>query len=497
MLSLAAVIGHDFDLALLGTVSGLPEDHLLDALDEATAAAVAQEVPGQSARFTFSHSLIQHVLYDELSALRRVRAHQRVAAALETLYGDEPGEHVAELARHSVAATRPVDVLQTIHYARRAGDRALAHLAPEEAVAWYLQALELHDTLPAVAEDQRAELLIDLGEAQRRAGQPAFRETLLEAAAVARRLGDTDRLVRAALANNRGLHSVAGISDSERVAVLQEAVDALGDRDSSERARLLAALAAELTYSGEWERRRALAAEALSVARQVGDDATVARVLNVRHSALQVPECAGELLQNTTENLDITARLGDPLERFWALQYRVWAVGAGGGMDEAEERLAELDSWVEALGQPALGWYARFHRSWCELLAGRIGESTRSPNRWPTIPASPGSGLCWPSATASLTVWTTLAPSSPSTPPPGLPAFPTTLCGRPPCACSPPPWDDFSRRRCTFGLRPRSTPATAPRPGSLAPMSIEPGCAFAAAHEGTLIGRGSSSPRRS
>ncbi|HEY3241220.1 MAG TPA: AAA family ATPase, partial [Acidimicrobiia bacterium] len=377
VLSLAAVIGRDFDLDLLGRVSELPEDRLLDALDEAAGAALIHEVAGRPDRFTFSHSLVQHVLYDELSGLRRVRVHQRVAAALEDLCGDDPGERVAELAHHWVAATRPIDVRQTIDYARRAGDRALAQLAPEEAVAWYVQALELHDTQTPGNDDRRADLLLDLGEAQRRAGEPAFRETLLEAASMARRLGDTDRLVRAALANNRGMHSASGYSDSERVAVLQAAVDALGGTDSSERARLLATLATELTYSGEWERRRALAAEALAVARRVGDDATLARVLSVRHSALQVPEAVAELMDNTAENLVITDRLGDAHERFWALQFRFLAIGAAGRMDEVDERLAEIDRLVDALGQPALGWYARFHRSWCELLAGRVAESER------------------------------------------------------------------------------------------------------------------------
>ncbi|MGH9034698.1 MAG: ATP-binding protein [Acidimicrobiia bacterium] len=376
LLSLAAVIGRDLDLDLLGRVSELPEGRLLDALDEATGAALIHEVAGRPDRFTFSHSLIQHVLYDELSGVRRVRAHQRVAAALEELCGDDPGERVAELAHHWVAATRPIDVRQTISYARQAGDRALAQLAPEEAVAWYTQALELQDTQTR-NDERRADLLLDLGEAQRRAGQSAFRETLLEAAAMARRLGDTDRLVRAALANNRGIHSASGYSDAERVAVLQAAVDALGGRDSPERARLLATLTVELTYSGEWERRRALADEALAVARRVGDDATLARVLNLRHSALQVPEAVGELMDNSAENLVITARLGDAHERFWALQCRFWTIGAAGRMEEAEERLAELERLVDALGQPALGWYARFHRSWCELLAGRVAESER------------------------------------------------------------------------------------------------------------------------
>ena len=377
VLSLAAVIGRDFDLELLGRVSESAEDRLLDVLDEAMTAALVHEVPGRPGRFTFSHALVQHVLYEELSGLRRVRAHQHVAAALEELCGDDPGDRVAELAHHWLAATRPVDLAKTIDYTMRAGARALSQLAPEEAVVWYGQALELHDTQPGGSEERRADLLIGLGEAQRRAGQAAFRETLLESAAIARRLGDTERLVRAALGNNRGMHSASGVTDGERVAVLEAAAEALGGRDSAERARVLATLALELTFSGEWERRRALADEALAVARRWGDDATLARVLNLRPNAIQVPSTVSERLANTAENLLITERLGNQLERFWALDYRLRAIGESGQLEEIDERLAELDRLAEVLGQPALGWYARFHRSWRELLAGHIGESER------------------------------------------------------------------------------------------------------------------------
>ena len=378
LMALAAVIGRDFDLDLLARVSDLSEDRLLDALDEAAGAALIHEVAGRPDRFTFSHALVQHVLYDELSGQRRVRAHQRVAAALEELCGDDPGDRVTELARHWVAATRPVEIDRALDYARRAGDRALAQLAPEEAAVWYGQAVELQESQGRQHDDLRADLLLALGEAQRRAGQPAFRETLLEAASIAGELGDTDRLVQAALANNRGIHSASGYADPDRVAVLEAAAAALGDADSSERARVLATLAIELTYSEhDVDRRRALSDEALTVARRVGDDATLARVLNLRYAAIGDPENAAEQLVNTTEALAVTARLGDPLERFWALQSRLWAIGAAGLAEELEERLAEFDAIADALAQPVLRWYTLFQRSWAELLVGRVAESER------------------------------------------------------------------------------------------------------------------------
>ena len=104
---------------------------------------------------------------------------------------------------------------------------------------------------------------------------------------------------------------------------------------------------------------------------------TLARVLNLRFNAIQVPENAAEQLANTAEALEVTSRLGDPLERHWALHWRLWALGTGGLIEELEERLAEIDATADALAQPILHWFTRFHRSWAELLVGRIAESER------------------------------------------------------------------------------------------------------------------------
>ena len=63
-------------------------------------------------------------------------------AFLAALYGDEPGPHLAELAHHSIASS---DVDKALRYAQRAGDRALALLAYEEAARLYQTALDALD----------------------------------------------------------------------------------------------------------------------------------------------------------------------------------------------------------------------------------------------------------------------------------------------------------------------------------------------------------------
>jgi class 3 adenylate cyclase len=168
-------------------------------------------------------------------------------------------DQLPALAHHWARAAAPAaDSLRAIDYATRAGDRAVSQLAPDEAVSYYRQALELVDVAEAEpAEGLQLRLLIALGEAQRQAGDPAHRETLLSAAHLAADKGDAAALARAALANTRAIFSsTVGEVDDDRVASIEAALDAIGD-DAPTRARLLAALGQEIIFAGDRERIRA------------------------------------------------------------------------------------------------------------------------------------------------------------------------------------------------------------------------------------------------
>ena len=196
------------------------------------------EVEGTVEYFSFAHGLTQHTLYEDLGATRRARVHRKIAEVLEELSGAAPESRAAELARHFVAATKAADATKALTYSKLAGEQALAQLAPADALGWFSQGLELFPQVPP-DERLRCDLLIGLGTAQRRTGDPAHRQVLLDAAASAAVLGDRNRLVAAALANSRGGFSVAGLVDHDKSAVLEQALVAVGPGDSPERARLL------------------------------------------------------------------------------------------------------------------------------------------------------------------------------------------------------------------------------------------------------------------
>src|SRR5204863_6970289 len=121
------------------------------------------------------------------------------------------------------------------------------------------------------SETQHCELLLLLAQAQCEAGDPQFRRTVVDAAEIAERLGDADRLVRAALTDyQRGYMSV---DDPDRVRMLESALAVVGDEDTPARVKLLSCLSLELSFS-DVERSGALNEEARAIAQRIDDAPT-------------------------------------------------------------------------------------------------------------------------------------------------------------------------------------------------------------------------------
>jgi class 3 adenylate cyclase len=376
-LSAAAVIGRDFDIELLGVVAEVSEATLLDLLDEAVAAALLREDGERAGRFTFTHALVEHTLYEDLSRTRRARLHQRVAEALELLCGEDPGERLGELAAHWAAATVSANPAKALHYAHRAGDRALAALAPDEAARWYQQALELHAQAPGRESSERCELLIGLGTAQRQAGEAVSRRTLLDAAVLARDLGDGDRQCRAVLANTRGFPSHVGVVDSERVQTLQAAEQALSV-DDPRRGPVLALLASELHYGGDPSRCRALAEEAVEMARSTDDEVSLARTLSHAIWAIAAPDTLEQRRGLIDELFDVLRRLDDPFLYTTGNGAR-WTVAIEvGDRAQVESALATGRESVAALPQASLRWAWLMASATWSLVQGDLQASERS-----------------------------------------------------------------------------------------------------------------------
>ena len=384
VLRVAAVVGVEFDLAVVREASELDEETLLCALDEAGSARLIAEVPGPAARCRFAHSLVRDTLYGNLSGPRRVALHRQVAEAVEAVHRHHLEDHAAALAHHwGRAAASAADTNRAVAWSKRAGDRALAQLAHDEAVAYYQEALDRLDTgQPRVDSRQRLDLLLSLGVAQQRAGEPAHRETLLEAARLAIDVGDAGRLAEAALANTRGFWSYTLGLDAERVSILEAALDAIPGDDSPTRARLLARLGQELIFGPSGDRHHRHTADGVAMARRLDDRAALGDALAARANAIFAdPPFSEEWVADSAELLALAGDLGDPSLRAYAALQRFSAAFQAGMIDEADWALDEQERAVAESGRPVERWILLLCRTGRLLAAGRIADAERSMNQ--------------------------------------------------------------------------------------------------------------------
>jgi predicted ATPase len=144
LLTMAAVIGREFKLEeLLSLTEELTQEQVLESLEEAEQERIIEGLPGAVGHYQFTHALTRETLYDELTATRQMRMHAHVAMALEAHYQADLDPHVARLAHHFVAAGQAAGADKAIDYATRAGTRAVAMLAYEEATRYYETALHI------------------------------------------------------------------------------------------------------------------------------------------------------------------------------------------------------------------------------------------------------------------------------------------------------------------------------------------------------------------
>jgi len=376
----ASVVGRQFDPAVVAAVLASDIDPVLDALDEATAAGVVSELSGRADRYEFTHALVRDALYDELSISRRVRAHQRVGEAIEALCAAELDTHLAELAYHFSQAAVAGVADKAVDYARRAGERALAGVAYEEAARLFRLALETAEDAGA-GDSGKAELLLRLGDAQwRSGGSRTAKATLEQAAELARGSGDAEGFAVIALtyagAAIRWVWVSPGTVDEPAVELLEEALAALPEGDTPLRARLLACLASELHFRPRASRRCAeLSAEAVAMARGAGDPGTLAYVLSARNLAILGAASAEERLANADESLVLAEELGDRVLAAFSHGNRFMALLDLDRIASAKEASATAGAIAAEIRDPLFAQHDLYAEANWARLEGRFEEA--------------------------------------------------------------------------------------------------------------------------
>lgn len=145
VVQLAATIGREFSFRLMSAASELPIDKLQTELDKLVQAELLfQTGRGAEATYIFKHALLQDSAYNMLLTRRRQEFHRHVAEALESEFADIVESQPDLLAHHFTEAGLAE---KGIPYWLKAGRKAQAHFANEEAISHIRRGLAAVGTL--------------------------------------------------------------------------------------------------------------------------------------------------------------------------------------------------------------------------------------------------------------------------------------------------------------------------------------------------------------
>ncbi len=374
----ASVVGQVFWPGALRQVSanGVQLDELLDSLErkEFIRTSAESTVAGE-AQIAFRHPLIREVAYEQMPRARRATKHRLAAEWAESLPTDRTegradllADHYLRALEYTTAVGGEIGDLRTraARALRESGDQARDLHSLDVAAARYLRSLEL-----AEDEAERGAVGLALAETQLRTG--ALEEAhaqLDDVIALARAGSRAELLARAALARG-GVGVRIFDPDDELVALLEDALEALGPEHSALRARVLARLSIEVYYEPPSTRREELSEEAVSLAREASEPEALLDALNARRVTLWSPDRLDERLAVSRELVELAESTGD---RERSLVSRTWLVLDLVERGDLEAARAEIEAYarlVEPLGIPAYTWWVP---AWRAMLAGLEGR---------------------------------------------------------------------------------------------------------------------------
>jgi tetratricopeptide (TPR) repeat protein len=276
VLAAGAVVGRAFPFRLLEEISELEAGRLIDIVEEAEDARVI--VPEQrdgEVHYSFAHELIRQTLLSSVSLLRRQRLHLAVAEAIERTDKRARQERPSEIANHLLQAGAAADPERTLEYLELTAQRALESAAFEEAIR------ATDDALAVVDPEDRlriAKLHERQGWAVRALGR--FDECIAIWDGVVSTYAENGLIDEATtLCWEMGYQLIWLSRFDAAFASYSRGLSIAGELRSASRSMLIGATGGLMGLAGLYEQAEERLEEGESIARELGDERALGRVL--------------------------------------------------------------------------------------------------------------------------------------------------------------------------------------------------------------------------
>jgi len=327
VMSAAAVLGRSAPYELLREVSGRSDDETVGALEELTGRGLLREATAETAKTTtpvydFSHEKLRALVYDEISLARRRLLHRRAAEFLSTRLASRRDSAVqaSQIARHYLLAGNDAEAA---HYYRVAGNEVRDLYANADA-------LEHLRTALALGHPDVVALHCDIGDLETLLGEYSAALASYEKAAA---LCTSEELppIEHRLGNvyaRRGEWRSAASHYEEA-----EEASAEAEMDAAWQSLLSADWSLAALRTGDVERARALAAQALMLAEESGDLHALAQAHNTL--GILMSEDVAEARAHLEQSLAAATQLNTPMLRVAALNNLAHLWQKSGNLEDA------------------------------------------------------------------------------------------------------------------------------------------------------------------
>lgn len=367
VLELAAVLGDEFDLAVLVAANANDLPGTMAFLDATTALGLVEPVDPHCGRYCFVHALTRQAVLDRAPPSRLAQLHALAGEALEGL--PDTSGLAPRLAHHFLAAHVLGYHDRAVRYSREAGRLAEQSLAFEDAAAWFQRAA----SLPGCDPEDRSQLLLAAAtDHVRSCDFPQARAVYEELS----NIGSAEVRLAAALGFEDatwrpGVHGT-------RAADLLTA--ALADSDlecDASYVRALGSLGRALALAGDTAQARRVGSLAIELARPLGDDEAMVHALATSLWHGITPDLAQQQMERSVE-VAHRCRAASDYETLGAvLNFRATVSYLLGRPDELRAAFEDARSAAERTSMPFYRFVYCGHSHAAAFLRGDFAAAER------------------------------------------------------------------------------------------------------------------------